>query len=204
MATKKKQPPRHLKSKHRHREVWLAEAMEYVREHFADAGYEVPEHVRVGVGWPSKQATGVKRRIGEAWTNECSGDDVHEIIISLWLDDPIKVLGVLVHEVIHVTVGVQHGHKKPFTECMKLVGLCGKPTATEETDELVAKLEKWAKGLGAYPHARLDNDRQGKKQSTRLIGLTCPECECKIRVTAKWLDLYGTFPCPCGADFEES
>jgi hypothetical protein len=48
MATKtKKQLPRHLKAKHKHKETWLNEAMTYVRRHFKAADYEVPEHVRV-------------------------------------------------------------------------------------------------------------------------------------------------------------
>jgi len=205
MATKtKKQPPRHLKAKHKWKEQWLNEAMVFVREHFKAAGYEVPEHVRISTGWPSKGAVASKkRRIGEAWSNTCSGDDVHEIIISLYLDDPIKVLGVLVHEVAHVTVGVENGHKKPFADCASAVGLVKPWTATSESKELVQELNGWAKRLGQYPHAKLDG-LQTKKQSTRLIGLTCPECGCKIRSTQKWLDEYAEFECPCGAFFEET
>lgn len=191
-----------LPVKHKLREVWLDKAMVKVRAHFKDAGYTVPDNVRIGVGWPSKSAMGTKtRRIGEAWSNSCSKDGSHEIIISLYLDDPIKVLGVLIHEVIHVTVGVEHGHKKPFTDCMKQVGLDGKPTATGETEELVAKLKRWLDVLGAYPHAQLDG-RNAKKQSTRLLKLECG-CGLKIRTTQKWIDEYGTeWPCPCGGKLE--
>lgn len=194
-----KTPPRHLKAKHRHREVWLDQAMHFVRRHFAANDYTVPEHVRVGVGWPSRGALSEKKRtIGQAWTNECSADNVHEIIISLWLDDPIKVLGVLIHEVIHVTVGVEHGHKKPFTDCMKEVGLCGKATATEETPELVEQLKVWVKELGQYPHAKLDGLKKEKKQSTRLLKMECGACGCVIRTTQKWVDEHGDgWDCPC-------
>lgn len=197
---KKKGPPKHVTARHKHREVWLHEAMAFVRKHFDAAGYTVPEHVRVGVGWPSKGGTAAKkRRIGEAWHNKCSGDESHEIIISIWLDDPTKVLGVLIHEVIHVTVGIEAGHKKPFVDCMKLVGLNGKPTATGETEELVAKLTEWVKDLGPYPHARLEGSNGQKKQGTRMLKLECSNCGCKVRTTAKWIDEHGPeWPCPCG------
>lgn len=190
--------PRHLKAKHQYREQWLNEAMPMVRTHFADAGYTVPDHVRISTGWPSKQATGQKQRIGEAWHTECSGDGVHEVIISLSLDDPVKILGVLIHEVVHVTVGVEHGHKKPFADCAKAVGLTKPWTATGETEELQQKLQKWAKKLGQYPGAKVDTGPQQKKQPTRLQKLECADCGCVIRVTTKWIEEYGAFDCPCG------
>jgi len=194
----KKKAETALPVKHKLREVWLDKAMAKVRTHFKHAGYDVPDNVRVGVGWPSKSALGVKsRRIGEAWSNACSKDETHEIIISLWIEDPVKVLGILIHEVIHVTVGVEHGHLKPFVDCMIAVGLEGKPTATGETAELVAKLKTWIDVLGAYPHAQLDGKNQ-KKQSTRLIKLACSDCGTIIRTSNKWIEYNGTeWPCPC-------
>jgi len=193
--------PKHIRAKHRHREVWLDAAMDYVRGHFEGAGYDVPKYVRVGVGWPSRGGLGTKkRRIGEAWSNTCSGDKVHEIIISLHLDDPIDVLETLIHEVIHVTIGVQHGHRRPFVEAMHAVGLDGKPTATHAGEDLVPMLKRWAADLGQYPHAKLDGQTT-KKQGTRLLKLECGECGCKVRTTNKWLEEYGSeWPCPCGGE----
>lgn len=199
-ATKTEPAPAHrdLDAKHKLREVWLDRAMVKVRRHFKARGYEVPDNVRVGAGWPSRGGLGkAKRTIGEAWNNECSADGSHEIIISVYLEDPVKVLGVLIHETIHVTVGVDKGHRKPFVDCMNAVGLCGKPTATDETEELIAELRTWLTSLGAYPHARLDGHKV-KKQNTRLLKLECA-CGLKIRSTQKWLDAYGhEWPCPCG------
>ena len=193
--------------KHKHtdvqtpyKEVWLTNALEqFIRKHFATAGYEVPNGVRVSTGWPSCGAFSKVRRVGEAWNSECSEDGTCEVIISLFLDDPIKILGVFIHEIVHITVGIECGHKKPFRDCMKAVGLNGKPTATGESDELVTELQKWVEKLGVYPHAKLDSlDR--KKQSTRLLKLEC-KCGCNVRVTRKWLDKYGDpWVCPCGSD----
>lgn len=196
-----KNPPRHETAKTPYKEEWLDKALNrFVRKHFANVGYTVPDQVRVSTGWPSRGALAKKKRtIGQAWSNSCSADNTHEIIISIYLDDPIKILGVLVHEVIHVTVGVDAGHGKSFTDCMKLVGLTGKPTATGESEELVETLRGWVEKLGPYPHAKLDGSGQ-KKQSTRLLKMEC-QCGCKIRVTQKWVEEYGTeWPCPCGSE----
>lgn len=197
-------PPRHVNAKHRLREVWLDHAVRYVRKHFDAAGYTVPDHVRVGVGWPSRGGLAKRKRtVGQAWSNQCSDDGTHEIILSIYLDDPIKVLGVLIHEAIHVTIGVDKGHGKPFVECMKLVGLTGKPTSTGESEELVETLKTWVEKLGPYPHAKLDGAEQ-KKQSTRLLKLEC-RCGCKVRVTQKWVDEYPTpWDCPCGGSLDLS
>jgi len=197
-------PPRHIGAKHRWKEAWLATALDrYVRPHFEKAGLTIPEHVRVSTGWPSRGALAAKSRtIGQAWSNSCSADGVHEIIISVYLDDPIKILGVLIHEAIHVTVGVEAGHGRPFVDAMKATGLTGKPTATDESDELKATLAKWVDKLGPYPHAKLDATKNLKKQSTRLLKLEC-ECGCKVRVTQKWIDEYGPeWDCPCGGTLE--
>lgn len=192
--------PRHLRAKYMFKEQWLSEALEqFIRSHFRAAGYDVPNHIRLSTGWPSRGALAQKKRtIGQAWSTESSEDGVHETIISLYLDDPIKVLGVLIHEVCHHVVGVEQGHGKAFVDCMKAVGLTGKPTATDESDELVRELKKWCKALGPYPHAKLDGQNQ-KKQGTRLLKMECADCGCKVRVTAKWIDEYGPeWNCPCG------
>jgi hypothetical protein len=55
-----------------------------------------------------------------------------EIMISPVLDDPMRVAGVLAHELVHATVGTQHGHKGPFAKLAKKIGLEGKMTATTE------------------------------------------------------------------------
>jgi len=186
--------------RHQYREAWLDSAMEYVRPLFEGAGYNVPNNIRIGVGWPSRGGTSVKkRRIGEAWANRCSADSSHEIIISIWLANPVDVLATLIHEVAHVVVGLEHGHRKPFADCVRAVGLDGKPTATHAGDALAERMAGWMDELGPYPHARLDGADKPKKQTTRMLKLECIECGAKVRTTAKWIDAYGdSWPCPCG------
>lgn len=195
-APKKAAPP-----KYKYREEWLNRALLHIRRHFVQAGYEVPDNIRVTCGWPSQKALGTRsRRIGECWSHRCSGDKTYEIIVSLYLSDAVQVIGVLIHEVVHATVGVEQGHNAVFGRCARAVGLTGKLTATTETPELRTTIEQWVKDdLGTYPHAKLDGARGHKKQSTRLLKMVCDDCECIIRTTQTWIDEYGTaWDCPCG------
>lgn len=186
------------------REDWLHTVLaQFLRPFFNDQGYHVPEKVRIGVGWPSKQALSEKRkRIGEAWSCECSGDHHHEIIISPYLDNAEKVIEVLIHELVHVVVGVQHKHKKPFSQCAAKVGLVKPWTATSASPELIRQLQTWIKKIEPYPHAALTSMVGRKPDTTRLLLLEC-QCGLKIRSTQKWIDTYGSvWPCPCGGKLE--
>lgn len=191
---------------HQYREAWLEAAMGPIRVHFARAGYTVPDNVQVSCGWPSKNALGRrKRRIGECWAAESCENKNFQIFISPSLADPYpeiagktaSVLGVLVHEVVHAVVGLQAGHKKPFADCAKAVGLVKPWTATTETAELVETMKAWAEELGPYPMGCLIGiDR--KTEKGRMLKMECP-CGLKIRTTQKWMDQYGPdWPCPCG------
>ena len=140
-----------------------------------------------------------KRVIGQAWDPEASNDGTGEIIISVFLDDPIEVLAVLVHECIHQTVGIDAQHRKPFKDGMRATGLAGKATATVPSDDLRATLKGWAKSLGKYPHARLDGTKGPKPQTGRMLKWECKKCGLIVRSTQRWADTYpGNWPCPCG------
>lgn len=184
-----------------HREVWLDRLMPMIREHFNGAGYSVPSAIRLTCGWPHKGGVGQKkRRIGECWDSKASTDDHFQIFISPTLDDLTIVVGTLIHEVVHAVVGLHAGHKKPFSDCAKAVGLTPKWTATGQTDELKATIKQWTEQIGPYPHGALRASAMDeKKEKGRMLLLEC-ECGLKIRSTQKWIDEYGTeWPCPCGS-----
>ena len=171
------------------REEWLTSAMTQLRRHFADANFIIPKEVRVSCGLPSHGAFGTRKRvIGQAWSSTSSRDKHHEIFISPTIDDPMKVLGVLVHELVHVTVGIEAGHKGMFIECARAVGLNSPWTSTSETGELLDMLKRLHVDLGNYPHASLSGMTNGKKkQGTRLIKVGCPHCGYTMRSTITWL-----------------
>lgn len=180
------------------REQWLIDlAALLASEIFEPAGYQVPDRMRYTCGWPSTRSTAKLARIGECWTPICSADGTVEIMISPMLDDPMRIAGVLAHEMIHASVGVEHGHRKLFSQAMRAIGLEGKPTATTESEAFKRAVTPMLEKLGDYPHAKLTGTNTRKKQSTRMVKLECPGCGFIIRTTRKWLEAQGAPRCSC-------
>ncbi len=182
---------------HRGREVWLAAAVTKLRPFFSSHGFEISDALRVSCGWPSVGGTAPgKRRIGEAWSSTSSRDKHFEIFISPALDKPAEVLAVLVHELVHVAVGLECGHKGRFPMYARSVGLEGRMTATYPSDPLRERLNDLAGKLGKYPHGSLDGMTNGrKKQKARLIRASCLTCTYTIRAAMTWL-LIAVPTCP--------
>ncbi len=182
------------------RERWLQLARDRVlRQVFTPLDLEPPDGFEIPVtcGWPSRGALAKVRRVLGQCTAPVLSDagDRYEINVSPWLAEPADVLAVLVHELVHVIAGVSAGHKGRFVTVIRLVGLEGKPTATEPGEALRAVLAKVAAKLGAYPHARL-NGQSKRKQGTRMLKVSCPDCGYVARITRVWIAV-GLPTCPC-------
>lgn len=173
-------------------------AVTELRSLFWGYGFDVPKAVRVSVGFPSSLS---KIAEGEVWDRTCSADDTWEIFISPLVGNPICVLGILVHELVHMVVGTEHGHKAPFKRCALAVGLTGVMTESVPGEGLLATLGVISAVLGIYPHAELSFPVGVEKQTTRLLKLQCLDCTMPLRITRKWLDAYPTpWACPCGGE----
>jgi hypothetical protein len=182
------------------REEWLTTVLETELYSILDS-VEIPRPdrpVQVSTGLPSVRALARKRRsIGECWPSS-QGSDVYHIFISPTIDDGVVAVATLLHEVLHASDGCKHGHRAPFSAWIRRVGLDGKPTATKAGSDLEAAIKTWISVLGEYPHRKLNpKDRPTKKQSTRLVKVTCPACGCVCRITRKWLDAIGAPYCAC-------
>ena len=157
-----------------------------MRPMFKQAGAPLPLNVRVTCGFPSKSAgRSSKQRVGECWSADVSGDQTIEIIVSMVIDDDLRALDILAHELVHAAVGLKCGHKGPFKTGALKIGLTGKMTETTIGDELKAKLEAIAKKLGEYPHAKISTTAR-KKQSTRQFRIKCNDCGAKWRMARSW------------------
>src|SRR5690349_10363518 len=120
------------------REEWLVAAVEAFRPMFSALVDEQIPAVRVSVGWPG--GNGRKNAvIGQCWATAASADKVAQLFISPVLDDAVRVLDVLAHEIIHAIDDCQSGHKGRFAKIAKALGLTGKMTATVAGDELKAE-----------------------------------------------------------------
>jgi hypothetical protein len=187
----------------KHREAWLHAVTERLRPIFASHGATIPDNIRLTCGFPSVRAFSAKQqRLGECWSGGASKDGHVEIMISPVLDDPMRVAGVLAHELIHATG--RRGHKGPFATLARAIGLEGKMTATSEGEAFKQAVAPILEAVGPYPHAELSK-RQRKKQGTRLLKLQCPTCLYTVRITRKWLDEVGAPACPThGDDMKEA
>lgn len=183
------------------REQWLATGLDDLSALALERGYGTPEHIRVSCGLPSRGALSTKNRsIGECWPSKASTDRHFQLFVSPTLDEPIQVLGVLTHELVHAIVGTDAGHKGAFRQCALALGLEGKMTATYAGSELTARLREIISTLGPYPHGRLTGSNH-RKQSTRMLKIICPACGYTARTTRQWLET-GLPTCPCGAEME--
>lgn len=188
-----------MTSKFTTREEWLVAAVAALTPLFEELGEEVPA-VRVSVGWPG--GNGRKNSvIGQCWATGASADKVAQLFISPVLDDAVRVLDVLAHELVHAVDDCQSGHKGRFAKIAKGLGLTGKMTATVAGDDLKVKLEGIVEELGEYPHAALASAQGAdgpKKQTTRMMKVECVEGSgYKARMTRQWLEEFGAPICPC-------
>lgn len=178
---------------HPNRESWLLAATEELRGGlFRSCGATIPP-VRVSVGFPGGGSA--RTRIGEYWLAHACTDAVPQIFISPVLDNPVRILDVLVHELVHA-VHPKDGHGKAFRKLALAVGLTGKMKATVAGPELEKSLNDLSASLGALPHSSI-NLKDRKKQTTRLNKVECASCGYTCRVTAKWLDAMGAPLCSC-------
>src|SRR5690606_16122066 len=142
------------------REDWLNKAIVELRNGlFKDKGYKVPD-VRVSVGFTFR---GGLKHIGEHWSPDASTDKKGAIFIHPTLDESVAVLDTLTHELVHAAVGNKEGHGPVFRKCALAIGLTGKMRSTVAGPELKITLEKLAKKLGDYPHAKLNPSKAPRK-----------------------------------------
>lgn len=178
------------------REDWLMSAIGALTPLFEEIGETVPA-VRVSVGWPGGRGN-KNSVIGQCWNKVAASDEVAQIFISPVLDDSLRVLDVLAHEIIHAIDENKSGHRGNFARIAKAFGLTGKMTATVASDDLKVRLAEIVEDLGAYPHAALNAALAGgPKQGTRMLKVDCQQTGYTLRTTRKWLEQFGAPICPC-------
>jgi hypothetical protein len=182
---------------HVSRENWLLEAIDIMRPWFEEHGAKVPEKVRVSVGFGKRQRKGT---IGVCYASHAAEDGIHQVYVSPVLVDPVQILGVVMHELVHAWDDCKSGHKGEFRRVATALGLTGKMTSTVPGDELKLRLQDVSGKLGDYPHSKLNVDSI-PKQSTRMLKALCKGCGYTIRLTRKWAEM-GLPICPCGDEME--
>lgn len=198
------------------RETWLEEMTNrFVIPHFTECGYPYLElsttTIKFSVSFiEGTRSTKKNKTIGAHYSHHFSKGQEQHILIHPSLDDGVRVVDVLIHELIHAQLPIDAGHGKEFREIALKVGLTGKMTATVATDELKSKIEKWVKKVGEYPHSSFDVSKSRKKQTTRMIKVMCVSdnefCgggHYKARMSRKLIEDFGCPVCPnCGEQMD--
>jgi hypothetical protein len=186
------------------RVFWLERAYVLLRNKYLP---EAPQSATVTFGFtyhrPGKKDQG--KPIGQYWNGLVKTETPEEkncIILHPYnFDDPIKVLAVLLHEIIHAAVP-DAGHRAPFSKLAKRVGLCKPWTATSPSPELVEELTvEILPVLGKIPSGHGDineEESRRKKQKTRLRKWQCP-CRQIVRVAK---DDWNAQCLDCGGQYE--
>lgn len=182
------------------REGWLTELAKRSERFFVNTKLSP---YRVTVGWPLGGALSKKKRIlGQCFASEVSAGKIHEIFITPLIHDASEVAGVLMHEMTHVAAGIKAGHKGHFIKVAQRIGLTkNKPTQAMPGDWLQERLDKLLGTMGKYPHSPIIPTAKEKTKEQKAVTMECDGCECKIRITTKWLENSGTPTCGCGTEF---
>jgi hypothetical protein len=190
---------------HDTRESWLRAATDELRPYFERCGHPLPDRIRFAIAFPSTGRKG--NRVGECWHSSTSADEHFEIFIRADQSEPEKVLGVLVHELVHVVVPVDAKHGKQYRAAALKIGLQGKMVHAMPGELLQKRLDDLAATLGPLPHARLNIDRgadnrgpadREKKQKARMLKAECEVegCGYVVRVAASHVRNIGPPHCP--------
>lgn len=181
------------------REEWLTNATTILSDSFKAQGHELPP-IRVSVGWPHG---GSAHTIGQCWPGASAADGVGHIFISPVMSDPIEILAVLVHELVHAVnhKNGDHGHGKEFSAIAKPLGLVGKMTSTTAGDALREELTELAGKLGEFPHGALiasSKPKGSSERSGKSIKLECAGGEdFQVSISKTRLSMFGAPKCPC-------
>mgnify|MGYP003136218366 FL=1 len=185
------------------RETWLnAAAVLLQAEVFPSA--QIPaeawegKQYRITCGFPIGYRGSKTRKVvlGQAFDPSISADGTYEVCINPILDEPVRVLDVLAHELTHVYAGIACGHRGDFRRIARAIGLTGPLTATVAGGALEATLNGIAEQLGKFPHAKIDPTLR-KKQGTRLLKVACSDCGFIARVSGKWASRISETSSPC-------
>ena len=159
-----------------HRIIWLENAYRELRNGLIP---EAPERINITFGFPAIGHMRSKNKtIGEHWSGFSNGNFIS--LHPLLGKDPIKLLEVLLHEMIHSAYPLD-GHRGNFPKVARRVGLIGKMTSTFSSPELLKRLNGLNKELGPFPNGHGDLSRVSK-QRVRLIKLVC-KCPRIIRAS---------------------
>tara|TARA_R100001594_G_scaffold5205_5_gene16623 strand:- start:3434 stop:4015 length:582 start_codon:yes stop_codon:yes gene_type:complete len=186
------------------RETYLNKATELLKVGtFKRADLVIPHDVKISCGFPPTGNTrNNNKTLGVCHNRESSKAKVNEIFISPVISESLRVLDILAHELIHAIDDCKNGHKKAFRDMAISIGLEGKSmTSTHAGERLKQDLSKIINRLGEYPHQKVSLAANRKKQGTRMLKVSCNNCEFSYRTSNKNINMMTNKVCnSCGKE----
>jgi hypothetical protein len=177
------------------RDQWLNGFIEEARKVFLHNGKPLPPNVRAAICPPHRAK---QRYVGLCWSDAVSEDNGREIWVTAGVTDPVRVAGILVHELCHAALPHKVKHGRAFRELATSLGLEGRMTST--TEGALFRL-LWAgvlERLGPLPAARFTAgfavDFRVQK-TPRMTNVACPECGFVAKVRLDQMEI-GRLTCP--------
>lgn len=144
-------------------EVWLNEAMEYMRPRFATLGYVIPPvNISVGFGSSGFRSGSKKRALGWCYARRMSAAWINDIYITPLVEESDVALSVLAHELVHAVDDCASGHGATFkkiskdlklTDCMQ-VGMHDFRETVDFYRRVLAEIGRYPRSGIRYLHSR--------------------------------------------------
>jgi hypothetical protein len=179
----------------RTRDQWLADFITLGRPLFSNVGKPLPANIRAAICPPHRAKM---KYIGLCWSDVVSEDAGREIWITAAETDPVRVAGILVHELCHAALPHSEKHGKRFRALATSLGLIGPMRATTE-GEAFKKL--WAgilERLGPLPAARFTAGHAADfrvQKTPKMTNVSCRHCGFVAKVRIDQMS-WGRLTCP--------
>lgn len=175
------------------REEWLTEVADAMASWYDDLGFPLPDF-RITTGFPSSGRRG--RDAAEAWSED--GGKSFAIFIRPDQKEPNRVAAALARQLAHIAAGERDKHGHLFRHIAISIGLRGSTSEAAPGrlfKELAGPILERAGPLPAAARGPA-GQAESKKQSSRLIKVSCGHCGYVARVSRKWLNQVGAPLCP--------
>jgi hypothetical protein len=141
--------------------------------------------------------------LGQCFDKTTSTDDHYELFISPEVGkngeeladkaSTVNILETIAHELVHATVGNDHGHQGAFIGCAAAVGFIRPWRYTPAGEKMMGMIEQIVAKQGLFPAGAIKLLK--KPQGKSLIKCEC-ECGFKAYVTRKMMEEIGVPVCP--------
>lgn len=187
-------------TKHKTREDWLKAAIKLLAPKITAEDRKLPMQLEALISWPHGSKTAIGQCFSKSWTK----NGTVYVTVSPTLEDPLRVLDVLLHELVHAALGDGKGHGAEFKALALAVGLEGKMRATVAGEVLQAELKTLLAKLGDYPHTVMASvtaqKKTGSKEKT-IVKLVSPvNPKYKAWISPKQFEEHGAPTCPISGE----